>query len=181
MVRIIRAHGLRAGPVDIDPQTLAPHLRMLESAHTSRTRVLLVAYLFGGPMDVGPVAGFAREHGLILVEDCAQAFQGPEAVGDPATDVSMYGFGILKTSTALGSAVLRAARAVLRVARCRARYPGQRRGPRVFAPGAGVLPASQAVALCAAARDARPAVEDLMGDGWSGGPRQVSGSRAGCG
>jgi len=115
MVRIIRGHGLRAGPVDIDPQTLAPHLRMLESAHTSRTRVLLVAYLFGGRMDLGPVAGFPRQHSLILVEYCAQAFQGPEAVGAPAADVSMYSFGTLKTSTALGGAVLRVrGRGVLR-------------------------------------------------------------------
>jgi perosamine synthetase len=115
MVRIIRGHGLRARPVDIDPQTLTPHLGMLESALTPRTRVLLVAHLFGGRMDLGPVAGFAREHGLILVEDCAQAFQGPEAVGDPAADVSMYSFGTLKTSTALGGAVLRVrGRGVLR-------------------------------------------------------------------
>ena len=107
MVRIIRGHGLRAVPVDIDPRTLAPHPSALGAALTSRTRVLLVAHLFGGRMDLGPVAGFAREHGLTLVEDCAQAFQGPEWVGDPAADVSMYSFGTLKTSTALGGAVLR--------------------------------------------------------------------------
>ena len=50
---------------------------------------------------------FAREHGLLLVEDCAQAFQGPERMGDPVADVSMYSFGTLKTSTALGGAILR--------------------------------------------------------------------------
>jgi perosamine synthetase len=107
MVRIIRGHGLRAIPVDIDPRTLAPLPSALEAALTPRTRVVLVAHLFGGRMDLDHVAGFAREYGLILVEDCAQAFMGPDQVGDPVADVSMYSFGTLKTSTALGGALLR--------------------------------------------------------------------------
>ena len=129
MVRIIRGHGLRAVPVDIDPRTLAPLPSAFEAALTLRTRVVLVAHLFGGRMDIGIVAGFAREHGLILVEDCAQAFQGPEQVGDTTADVSMYSFGTLKTSTALGGAVLRMRdHAVLREMRhMQARYPVQRR------------------------------------------------------
>jgi perosamine synthetase len=55
MVRIIQRHSLRAVPVDIDPETLAPRPWMLEAALTARTRVVLVAHLFGGPMDLGPV------------------------------------------------------------------------------------------------------------------------------
>src|SRR5918997_1432875 len=89
MVRIILGHGLRAVPVDIEPETLAPRPEALEAAVTPRTRVLLLAHLFGGRMDLGPLARFARRHGLLLVEDCAQAFQGPERMRDPATDVSM--------------------------------------------------------------------------------------------
>jgi perosamine synthetase len=130
MVRIIQGHGLRAVPVDIDPETLAPRLRMLEVALTPRTRVVLVAHLFGGRMDLDPVVRFASEHGLLLVEDCAQAFRGPEAVGDKAADVSMYSFGTMKTATALGGAVLRVRdRGVLRRMReIQASYPVQRRG-----------------------------------------------------
>jgi perosamine synthetase len=130
MVRIIRQHGLRAVPVDIDPETLAPRPWMLEAALTPRTRVVLVAHLFGGRMDLGIVARFARERGLLLVEDCAQAFHGPESIGDPAADVSMYSFGTLKTSTALGGAVMRVRdREVLdRMRRIQASYPTQGRG-----------------------------------------------------
>lgn len=130
MVRIIRSNGLRAVPVDIDPETLAPRPWMLEAALTPRTRVVLVAHLFGGRMDLGGVARFAREHGLLLVEDCAQAFQGPERTGDSAADVSMYSFGTLKTSTALGGAVLRVRdREVLgRMRGIQASYPSQGRG-----------------------------------------------------
>jgi perosamine synthetase len=130
MVRIICGHGLRAVPVDIDAETLAPRPWMLEAALTPRTRVVLVAHLFGGRMDLTDVARFARERGLLLVEDCAQAFQGPERMGDPAADVSMYSFGILKTSTALGGAVLRVRDTdVLRRMRgIQASYPLQGRG-----------------------------------------------------
>src|SRR5215210_5759937 len=130
MVRIIRGHGIRAVPVDIDPETLVPRTWMLEAAFTARTRVILVAHLFGGRMDLTDVARFARERGLLLVEDCAQAFQGPDRMGDPAADVSMYSFGTLKTSTALGGAVLRVrAREVLgRMRGIQASYPTQGRG-----------------------------------------------------
>jgi perosamine synthetase len=130
MVRIISGHGLRAVPVDIDPGTLAPRTWMLEAALTARTRVVLVAHLFGGRMDLTDVARFARKRGLLLVEDCAQAFQGPQRMGDPAADVSMYSFGTLKTSTALGGAVLRVRdREVLgRMRGIQASYPLQGRG-----------------------------------------------------
>jgi perosamine synthetase len=130
MVRIISEHGLRAVPVDIDPETLAPLPCMLQAALTPRTRVVLVAHLFGGRMDLGVVATFARERGLLLVEDCAQAFQGPEKIGDAAADVSIYSFGTLKTSTALGGAVLRVRdrRVLGRMRGIQASYPTQGRG-----------------------------------------------------
>jgi perosamine synthetase len=131
MVRIISEHGLRAVPVDIDPGTLTPRPCMLEAAFTLRTRVVLVAHLFGGRMDLGGVAKFARDRGLLLVEDCAQAFKGLERMGDPLADVSMYSFGTLKTSTALGGAILRVRdREVLdRMRWIQASYPSQgRRG-----------------------------------------------------
>jgi perosamine synthetase len=127
MIRIIHAHGLRAVPVDIDPGTLAVRPWMLEAALTPRTRVVLVAHLFGGRMDLGGIAEFARDRGLLLVEDCAQAFRGPKRMGDGAADVSMYSFGTLKTSTALGGAVLRVRdREVLeRMRGIQASYPPQ--------------------------------------------------------
>jgi dTDP-4-amino-4,6-dideoxygalactose transaminase len=130
MIRIIHEHGLRAVPVDIDPETLAPRPWMLEAVLTPRTRVVLVAHLFGGRMDLGGVAKFSRDSGLLLVEDCAQAFQGPQKMGDPAADVSMYSFGTLKTSTALGGAVLRVRdrEALGRMRGIQASYPSQGRG-----------------------------------------------------
>lgn len=129
MARIARGHGLRVVPVDLDPETLAPRMGCLEAAVTERTRVVLVAHLFGGRVDLGPVARFAREHGLLLVEDCAQAFVGPDKVGHPDADASLYSFGTLKTSTALGGAVLkvRDAQVLCRMRELEAAYPVQDR------------------------------------------------------
>ena len=74
MVRIIHGHGLCAVPVDIDPETLAPRLRTLEAALTSRTRVVLVAPSSAahGPRSCDR---FAREHGH-PVEDRARPSRG---------------------------------------------------------------------------------------------------------
>ena len=130
MIRIIHAHGLRAVPVDIDPGTLAVWPWRLDAALTPRTRVVLVAHLFGGRMDLGGIARFAKDRGLLFVEDCAQAFQGPKRMGEAVADVTMYSFGTLKTSTALGGAVLRVRdREVLgRMRGIQASYPTQGRG-----------------------------------------------------
>ena len=106
MVRILEADGLIAVPVDLDVATLAPKLELAERLVTSRTAAILVAHLFGGRVPMGPLAAFARRHGLMLWEDCAQAFTGTAVTGGPNADVSMYSFGALKTCTALGGALL---------------------------------------------------------------------------
>jgi perosamine synthetase len=49
----------------------------------------------------------AKSHGLLAVEDCAQAFNGRDYAGSPAADVVMFSFGPIKTATALGGALLR--------------------------------------------------------------------------
>lgn len=130
MARIIRAHGLRVVPVDVEPETLAPKPELLRASVTSRTRAVVVAHLFGGRVDLGPVARFAADRGLVLIEDCAQAFAGPGGMRDPCADVSMYSFGTLKTSTAFGGAVIRVKdrRVLARMRETEASYPVQARG-----------------------------------------------------
>jgi len=137
MVRILEAHGLVAVPVDLDIATLAPRLDLAERLVTPRTAAMLVAHLFGGRVDMNPLADFAKRHRLLLWEDCAQAFTGPRDArearvgpsdarearvgpsdarearveppdtGDARAEVSMYSFGALKTCTALGGALLK--------------------------------------------------------------------------
>lgn len=59
MPRILAEHGLVAVPVDLDVDTLGPRVDLLERLRTPRTRAVLVAHLFGGRLDLGPVAAFA--------------------------------------------------------------------------------------------------------------------------
>jgi dTDP-4-amino-4,6-dideoxygalactose transaminase len=107
MVRIVEDHGLVAVPADLDVERLSVRPGALERALTPRTRAVLVAHLFGSRMPVEAIAEFARAHGLVLVEDCAQCFDGGGYRGSDQSDVSMCSFGPIKTATALGGGVLR--------------------------------------------------------------------------
>lgn len=107
MLRIVGWHDLVAVPVDLDIAHMGPSLERLRKAITPRSRVLVVAHLFGSHLDLDPIFDLAREHGLLVVEDCAQAFSGHDYPGHPKADVSMFSFGPLKTSTALGGALIR--------------------------------------------------------------------------
>ncbi|QLG11520.1 DegT/DnrJ/EryC1/StrS aminotransferase family protein [Deinococcus sp. D7000] len=40
---------------------------------TPRTRAIIVVHLAGWPADMDPIMALAREHGLFVIEDCAQA------------------------------------------------------------------------------------------------------------
>lgn len=130
MARIIEEHDLVPVPVDLDVQRMAPCLDSLELGLTAQTRALLVAHLFGGRIDLRPLAEFARRHGLMLVEDAAQAFVGDDYTGHDGADVSMFSFGPIKTATALGGALVRVRDDdLLRAMRRRqAGYPVQSRG-----------------------------------------------------
>jgi perosamine synthetase len=106
MWKIVEHHGLVPVPLDVDARTLAPRIADAHAAATSRTRAVLVAHLFGTRIDLAPWAQLARERGWLLLEDCAQAFTGPEYKGEPAADLSMFSFGPIKTAAALAGGVL---------------------------------------------------------------------------
>lgn len=129
MPRIAAHHGLVPIPIDLDPETLAPRPDAMWRAVTPRTRMLVVAHLFGGLVDVDFAADLCDRHGLLLVEDCAQAFRGPAYAGSPLADVSMFSFGVLKTMTALGGALLTVRQHSL-LGRMRARQRTWREQPR---------------------------------------------------
>jgi len=107
MVSIVKHHGLVPIPLDIENGTMAPEISTIESAITGRTRAIVVAHLFGTRVPMGPVIELAKKRGILVIEDCAQAFTGPDYTGHPETDVAMFSFGSIKTMTALGGALLR--------------------------------------------------------------------------
>jgi dTDP-4-amino-4,6-dideoxygalactose transaminase len=106
MLKLVSKLKLTAVPVDLDPDTIGPRLDALERAITPRSKALVVAHLLGGRTDLDPIIALAKRHGLAVIEDCAQAFVGPDFIGHPQADVAMFSFGPLKTSTALGGALL---------------------------------------------------------------------------
>ncbi len=107
MVRIVKDLGLVPVPVDLDVAHAAPSIERLARAITPRSRVFVAAHLFGARMDLDPLFAFAKSKGLITVEDDAQAFNGRTYPGSAMADVCMYSFGPIKTSTALGGALIR--------------------------------------------------------------------------
>jgi len=105
----------------------APQMDALKKAITKRSKVLVVAHLFGTIADFNPIIELAHKHGIIVIEDCAQAFFGKTFKGHEKSDVCMFSFGPLKSSTALGGAIIRVADEKLRqrMRDIQARYPLQ--------------------------------------------------------
>ncbi len=127
MPRIVEEHSLVPIPVDLDVDHLAPRVESLERAITPATRAVVVAHLFGNRIPLEPILQVARRHGLLVVEDYAQAFDG-RCRGHPAVDASLFSFGVIKTATALHGAILQVRdREVLkRIRRRQADYPAQK-------------------------------------------------------
>lgn len=59
--------------VDIDPQTFNMDPAKVEAAITKKTRAIIPVHLYGQPADMDPIVEIARRHGLIVIEDAAQA------------------------------------------------------------------------------------------------------------
>lgn len=129
MARIVREHGLAPVPADIEEDSLAPAVGEIERRITARTRVIVVAHLFGTRVALGPIAEVARRHGLLLVEDSAQSFEGIDDFGSSCADVSLFSFGPMKACSAMGGGILwfRSHRLAGRVAGLIATYPVQPR------------------------------------------------------
>ncbi len=103
--------GAKAVFVDIDPQTLNIDVEQVKRAITPKTRALLPVHLFGQPANLQPLQDLAREHNLVLVEDCAQSFGADfggiktGAIGDvaafsffPSKNLGCYGDGGMVTT-----------------------------------------------------------------------------------
>ncbi|MBN1587949.1 MAG: DegT/DnrJ/EryC1/StrS family aminotransferase [Pirellulales bacterium] len=130
MVRIVEHHGLLPVPVDLNAANMAPELNAIRRAITPATRAIVVAHLFGTRVLLEPILEIARQHGLLVIEDCAQAFDGCHDDGHPNADVTMFSFGPIKTITALGGGVLcvRNAELLAKIESLHGLYPVQSRG-----------------------------------------------------
>ncbi|MET7641398.1 DegT/DnrJ/EryC1/StrS family aminotransferase [Streptomyces sp. NPDC005438] len=69
----VSATGARPVPVEPAEGGFLLDVHQLERARTPRTRAVIPVHLYGHPVDLDEVGAFAREHGLAVVEDAAQA------------------------------------------------------------------------------------------------------------
>lgn len=72
-VAAIRYTGATPVFVDIDPVSFNMDPQLVESAITERTKVVLPVHLYGQAADMDPIIDIARKHGIVVIEDAAQA------------------------------------------------------------------------------------------------------------
>jgi len=60
--------------VDVDPQSLNLDPAAAERAITPRTRAILPVHVSGRAADIGAISDIAKRHGLLVIEDAAEAF-----------------------------------------------------------------------------------------------------------
>ena len=92
--------------VDVDPVSWTMNPALIEAAITPRTKAILPVHLHGLMADMDPIMEIARRHGLVVIEDAAQAhgaeYKGRRAgsIGDlgcfsfyPGKNLGAYGEG----------------------------------------------------------------------------------------
>lgn len=92
--------------VDIDPVSYTMDATQIEKAITPKTKAILPVHLYGQPADMEPIVEIARRHGLVVIEDAAQAhraeYKGQRvgSIGDigcfsfyPGKNLGAYGEG----------------------------------------------------------------------------------------
>lgn len=103
---VVRA-GLKPVFVDIEPGSLAIDTEQAEKHVTSRTRAIIPTHLNGFACDIEAVASLARQHGLRIIEDCAQSpgasFKGKKL--GTFGDAAYFTFGITKSFTTVCGSV----------------------------------------------------------------------------
>jgi len=96
--------GARPVLVDIDPLTFTMDPRAIEAAITPRTKAILPVHLYGQPADMDPIMDVAHRHGLVVIEDAAQAhgakYRG-RSIGSIA-DITCFSFYPTKNLGAYG-------------------------------------------------------------------------------
>jgi dTDP-4-amino-4,6-dideoxygalactose transaminase len=65
--------GARPIIADVDRNSQNITVETIRAVLTPRTKAIIVVHLAGWPCDMDPILELAREHGLKVIEDCAQA------------------------------------------------------------------------------------------------------------
>lgn len=82
--------GLKPVFCDVDPATFNVTVDTLEAARTERTRAVIPVHLFGQMAPMEEIQAWADAHGILVLEDAAQAV-GARREGGPGGEVTMAG------------------------------------------------------------------------------------------
>lgn len=88
------ARGATPVIADVDPVSQNLTAATIKAALTAKTKAIIAVHLAGWPCDMAPIMALAGEHGLKVIEDCAQA-HGATYQGRPVGslgDVAAFSF-----------------------------------------------------------------------------------------
>lgn len=89
--------GARPLVYDLDPETLSPEVDTVRAVLAAGATGLVVAHLYGVPVELGEVAEAVREAGAVLIEDAAQgagaAYEGRPLGSFGSVSVLSFGRG----------------------------------------------------------------------------------------
>lgn len=89
---------------DIDPRTYTLDPELVEGSITEWTKAILCVSIFGQPVDMDPLMKIARENGLVVIDDAAQA-TGAEYKGQrlgSIADMTIFSFCAPKSMHSAG-------------------------------------------------------------------------------
>ncbi|MEZ6098372.1 MAG: DegT/DnrJ/EryC1/StrS family aminotransferase [Pirellulaceae bacterium] len=75
---------------DVDADSQSINAESIRRVLTPRTRAIIAVHLAGWPCDMDPIMQLAEEHGLYVIEDCAQA-HGARYRGRPVGSIGHFG------------------------------------------------------------------------------------------
>ena len=98
--------GAKVVFVDCDPATYNLDLARIENAITPKTKAIILVHLYGRPVDMPALMAIAKRHGLLVVEDAAQAHGARVGEGVVGTwgDAACFSFYPGKNLGAYGDA-----------------------------------------------------------------------------
>jgi perosamine synthetase len=94
--------GAKPVLVDMEPAYWQMDIDQVEAKITPRTRAIVPVHIYGHPTDMDPLRALAQKHGLLVIEDAAEAhgaeYKGRRAGGlGDAAGFSFYGNKIITT------------------------------------------------------------------------------------
>lgn len=104
----VQSLGVKLVPADIDPVTFNITPESVSRRITPETKAVLALHVFGTPCDIEGIMALARQHGLLVIEDCAHALGATvngRLVGSFG-DAAFFSFEVTKMVNTYGGGIV---------------------------------------------------------------------------